>query len=128
YGSTPLLQYLAHGSYKSSEVGALEDRGAGRPVEAEHAVPRVPARARLGHEPDDARDPVADGTQAGGAGRQPVVAGVAEHEEERRPGEERPLREELLQHATEVRAGMEVERPARRARARARAPPRRRAR
>src|SRR5262249_37907785 len=46
--------------------------------------------------------------------REPVVAGVAEDEEEGRPAEHRPLRKELLEDAAEVRAGVEVERPTRR--------------
>src|SRR5262249_15350155 len=87
-------------------------RGGG--IEAEHAVSCVPSYPRLGNEPDEACDPVTDGAQPRRARRQSVVAGVTEDEEERGPAEQRPLREELLQDATEVRAGMEVERPTRR--------------
>src|SRR5437773_4422162 len=99
------------GTHERFEVHALEDRRARRRVESEHAVPGVPAEARLGEEPHDALDALGDGAQEIGARRPAVVARVAEHEHKRRTGQDLPPLPEIDQHPSEVGARVQVERP-----------------
>src|SRR5262249_30098834 len=81
--------------------------------EADDAVARIPARAGLRHEPDEALHAVAEVAEQVRPRRQAVVPRVAEDEEERRAREERPLLlPERQEDTAHVRARMEVERPA----------------
>src|SRR5207253_1652359 len=98
-----------HRADEGVEIDAFEHRLAPGRVEPEHAVSRVPARARLRDEPDRPLDTLRDRTEEIRPRREAIVARVAHDEEQRRAREGRALRPQVGEHPPEVRARVEIE-------------------